>query len=141
MVHALRSVHSLLRPSGALIDIRPLDERAEFIVVDTGVEHHAGWMRETDDGIEYRQAEQAMRDAFAENLFGLEAERSFPFIHHARTFPELRAYLEDIWSDAVMGPELEREAGRLLDAAAPGAEVVLRETGWMRKLRALSTSP
>ncbi len=141
MVHALRSVHTLLRPSAALVDIRPLDERAEFIVVDDGLEHHAGWMRETDDGIEYRQAEQAMRDALAEGLFGLEAERSFPFLHHARTFPALRAYLADIWSDALIDPAVEMEAGRLLESAGPHAEVILRETGWMRRLRALSTSP
>ena len=135
MVHALRTVHGLLRPGGVLLDIRPLDERAEFLVIDGGDDRLAGVMQETDEGIEYPQAEAAMRDAIGEGLFVLEAERAFPFIHHARTFPELRAYLEDIWSDAVMGPGLEREAGRLLEAAGPGAEMALRETGWMRRLR------
>jgi len=138
MVHALRTVHGVLRPAAVLVDIRPLDERAEFIVVDAGVEHHAGWMRETDDGIEYRQAEQAMRDALAQGWFSVEAERSFPFLHHAATFPALRAYLADIWSDALIDPAVEVEADRLLASAGPDAEVVLRETGWMRKLRALS---
>jgi len=135
MVHALRAVHGLLRPAAVLVDIRPLDERAEFLVIDRGAERLAGLMQETDEGIEYRQAEAAMRHAITEGLFAFEADRSFPFIHHARSFPELRGYLEDIWSDAVMGPELEREAGWLLASAGPGAEIVLRETGWMKKLR------
>lgn len=137
MVHALRTVHGLLRPAAVLVDIRPLDERAEFLVIDRGTEQLAGLMRETDEGIEYRQAEAALRQAMSERLFALEAERSFPFIHHARSFPELRAYLEDTWSDAVIDPAIEAKTGRLLREAGPAAEAVLRETGWMRRLRAL----
>ena len=141
MVHALRTVHGLLRPSAVLLDIRPLDERAEFLVLDGAEERHAGWMQETDGGIEYPRAEQAMRQAIAEGLFALEAERSFPFLHHAPDFPAMRAYLADTWSDALIDPAIETEARRLLGSAGRGAELVLRETGWMRRLRAISTSP
>ena len=134
MVHALRSVHQLLRPSGVLIDIRPLDERAEFLVAAGGQEHHAGWMQETDGGIEYPLAEAALNTARARGLFTLQAERSFQFQHHARSFAALRAYLVDTWSDALISPAIETEVERLLREAGPRAEVVLRETGWMRRL-------
>jgi len=59
MVHALEKIRRLLKPSGRLIDIHPMD-RPPPVAVRLGLHtHRLGCLRETDDSIEYRQADAA----------------------------------------------------------------------------------
>ena len=61
MVHALREIRKLLKTGGVLIDIRPNGELVEFIRPLGSGEMLIGHLQETDDYIEYRQAEAASR--------------------------------------------------------------------------------
>lgn len=139
MVHALRRAAGLLAPGGQAIDIRALDEKAEFLVVSpqSRAPRFCGVMRETDDGIEYGQAEAALKEALALGVLGLAAEHRFTFRHHAPDLPSMRAYLADTWTDFIIDPEVAEAIEGALAQGGLGSEIVLREQGWMRVL----TSP
>jgi hypothetical protein len=49
----------------------------------------------------------------------------------------MREYLAATWKDAVIIPEVAHAVEAALAEEEPGAEGVLRETGWMRVLRPL----
>ncbi|HSK08562.1 MAG TPA: hypothetical protein VK911_03235 [Vicinamibacterales bacterium] len=136
MVHALRRVAGMVVPGGRVIDVRSLDERAEFLVGPSSCGH----LRETDEGIEYRQAELALQTALAAGVFTLESEHPFSFRHYAPGLAAMREYLAATWKDAVILPEVAHAVEAALAEAEPGAEVVLRETGWMRVLRPLRSA-
>lgn len=135
MVHALRSVHTLLADDGCLVDIRPVSERAEVIVQGPGGQAHAGHLVETDEGIEYRRAEEALHAAVSAGLFVIAIERAFTFSHHARSLEALRAHLAATWTDAVILPVVADRIERFMAEDGEGTEVVLRETAWMRVLK------
>ena len=135
MVHALRFVHALLADNGCLVDVRPVSERAEFIVRGPGGPAHAGYLAETDEGIEYRRAEDALHTTVGLGLFVIDIERTFTFSHHARSLGVLRAHLAATWTDAVILPAVAGRVERLMAAGGEGTEVVLRETAWMRVMR------
>lgn len=138
MVHALKKIHSLLkpfddaqdRPAGALIDIRPNGELVEFIrpSKEEGEdgEHFIGYMYETDDYIEYRQAEAAVQQVVAAGLFRIEKAGEFTFQVHADSFAELKIFLDENWSDSLIIEEVIAEANRLDDVYGVG-KILLRE--------------
>ncbi|MBP1635777.1 MAG: hypothetical protein H6Q10_2351 [Acidobacteria bacterium] len=138
MVHALELAAGMLAPGGQVADIRALDERAEFLVPRPGggPPRSCGFLRETDEGIEYRQAEAALKEALARGVLTLVSEQPFTFRHHASSLPAMRAYLADTWTDAIIDPDVAAAIEAALAAAGPGAELVLRESGWMRVLTA-----
>ena len=100
MVHALEQIHDLLNPGGYLIDIHPNGELVEFHYVLGDDEHFLGYMLETDDYIEYRQAEDALENVITRKLFHLEATGEFKFRTYADSFTEMQAFLNETWSDA-----------------------------------------
>jgi hypothetical protein len=135
MVHALRHVHRVLAEDGCLVDIRPVDERAEFIVRGPRGADHAGWLAETDEGIEYCRAEDALHAVVGSGLFRIDVERTFTYSHHARSLEELRAHLAATWTDAVILPRVAERVETFMAAGGGSANLVLRETAWMRVLR------
>ena len=113
MVHALEQIHTLLKPGGQLIDIHPNGELVEFILpLDEG-EQFIGYMQETDDYIEYRQADEAIQTAVSRGLFRVEKTGEFEFRTYADSFEELKAFLDENWSDAVIGEEVIAKAEEL----------------------------
>ena len=135
MVHALETVHGLLAPGGRLIDIHPLTERAEFQVRVGGELVHAGWLRETDGGVEYTNAERAQASVVESGLFVLEANRTFSFVHHADSLATMRVHLARTWKDAILDDEVAHRIQALLTQAGPGGELLLREEPRMARLR------
>jgi hypothetical protein len=131
MVHALRHVHHLVAATGCVVDIRPVDERAAFIVRGPTGSVHAGWLTETDEGIEYRRAESALAAVVRAGLFEVVVERTFTFCHHASSLGALRAHLAATWTDAVIPPDVADRVDELMSAGG-GTELVLQETAWMR---------
>ena len=128
MVHALQEIHHLLKPNGYLIDIRPNGELNEFIRPrqDGAGEHFIGYMHESDDYIEYRQAEAAVQEVVAAGLFQIVKAGEFEFRIHTDSFAELRTYLNETWSDAIITEEVIAEAKRLDNEYGVG-KVFLRE--------------
>ena len=113
MVHALEQIHELLKPGGNLIDIHPDGEPIEFILPLDGREQLIGYMQETDDYIEYRQADEAIQMAISKGLFEVVKTGEFEFRTHADSFDELKAFLDENWSDAVITDEVIANARRL----------------------------
>jgi len=118
MVHALEQIHELLTPDGHLIDIHPNGELNEFYYVLNNREHFLGYMQETDDYIEYRQAGEAIETAISRGLFRLDAAGAFEFHTYADSFAEMQAFLNETWSDALITEDvitraiaLEKEHG------------------------------
>ena len=103
MVHALREIRNLLKPNGALIDIRPNGELNEFIRPHRSREHFIGYMRETDDYIEYRQAEAAVQEVVAAGLFHIQKKGEFEFRIHADSFAETGLYCQGDITDLTRG--------------------------------------
>lgn len=126
MVHALEQVHRILKPPGYLIDIHPSGEPAEFVYPLDGKEHHIGIMQETDDYIEYRQADEAIQAALAKGLFRVEKSDVFEFRTYAESFNELREYLDENWSDALITDDVIANARRL-EKEYGNCKVLLRE--------------
>ena len=106
MVHALEQIHELLKPSGHLIDIHPNGELVEFHYVLDDDEHFLGYMQETDDYIEYRQADEALETAINISLFHLDVAGEFEFRTYADSFDEMKTFLDENWSDAVIPNEV-----------------------------------
>ena len=126
MVHALEQIHSLLKPTGYLIDIHPNGELVEFHYQLNGQEHFLGYMQESDDYIEYRQASEAIGTALARGLYQREATGEFEFCTYANTFWELITFLEENWSDAVITETVVIRA-KNLEAEWGAYESILRE--------------
>jgi hypothetical protein len=113
MVHALEQIHDLLKPDGALIDIRPTGEKVEFLRLLGGREHLIGHMQETDDYIAYRQAASAVETALKRGLFTCASTGTFEFHTYAETFEELAAFLAETWSNSCVTPEVMEQAKKL----------------------------
>jgi hypothetical protein len=126
MVHALEQIHNLLNPGGYLIDIHPNGELVEFILPLEEGEQFIGYMQETDDYIEYYQANEAIKTVVDNGLFQVEKTGEFEFFTHADSFDELKTFLNENWSDAVITDEVIANA-RKLEQAHGKRKVLLRE--------------
>jgi len=135
MVHALETIHRLLKPDGRLIDIHPSGEPPPIIVRRGERSEIAGWLQETDDFIEYRQAEAALVQAVSDQLFTIEGQSSFIFNNYAKSIAELIAYLEANWSDAVIPPDTMAHAEALQKTGRRTTDVLLRERVRITRLR------
>jgi hypothetical protein len=113
MVHALEQINELLKPGGHLIDIHPTGEPVKFIRPLKGHEHFIGYLQEADDYIEYQQADEAIESAVSKGLFQVDETEEFEFHTYANSFENLKTFLEENWSDAVITDEVIAEAHKL----------------------------
>jgi len=140
MVHALETVHHLLAADGVLIDIHPPALDATLEVASSGRLIHAGFLDETDNGIEYEQAEAALAEVVRRGLFEIERESRFTFAHYAPSLEALRQDLAETWKDAVIPHAVATRLGATLAESGPYAEVVLREYVRITRLRRLEVA-
>ena len=136
MVHALETVHSLLKTGGMLIDIHPNGEKPPIGLHVGGEIRLAGYLDETDDFEEYFKADEALAEMTGRGLFLLEREGLFTFKTHASTITELADFLEAEWSDSVLPGETVTRANELMGEPGDGKEVVLRESVRIARYRA-----
>lgn len=127
MVHALEIIHRWLKPDGRLIDIHPTGEPPLIEVYHKGTAILVGHLQETDDFIEYAQANEALEHVVEKGLFRLERRETFSFATYAEDVSELVRYLSEEWSDGYLLPETIQEAGQLLKDANGEAELRLSE--------------
>ena len=136
MVHALEQIHRLLKPGGYLVDIHPNGELVEFILPLNGREHLIGYLQETDDYIEYRQADEALETAISKGLFRVEKAGEFGFRTYADSFDEIKTFLDENWSDAVITDDVIMSA-RKLEKEYGKRRLYLREQTRIGLFRAL----
>jgi len=142
MVHALEMIHALLKEGGMLVDIHPSDQPPPVELVVGEQRHFLGNMDETDDFIEYVQADLALAEAIQKGLFVWERQGSFTYSISTATVSELKEFLIEEWKDAVLPPEIDAREAELLswysgrnNPAVPG--IVLTEHVRVARLRGL----
>jgi len=140
MVHALEITRDLLKAEGLLIDIHPTG-KPPLIEVHVGREvQPAGYLEETDDFVEYFEAQDALTNVTGRGLFELEHEGLFTFMLHAPTIMALADHLETEWSDAVLREETIERATALMGEPGEGKEIVLRESVRIARFRSSGRS-
>jgi hypothetical protein len=117
MVHALEIIHSLLKPDGTLIDIHPSGKPPTIELVQDRGRTLVGHLQESDDFIEYRQAQAALEQAHRLGWFDIERSGVFQFVVWSPSIGELRAYLDENWSDAVVAPGIDQRVDGLIKSA------------------------
>jgi hypothetical protein len=127
MVHALETVHSLIKPGGLLLDIHPGTDKAWVEARVNGKDYFLDCLEETDNYIEYEQADQALAQGVERRLFTIADSGKFTFIIHAATIEEMRDYLSENWKDAVLNESVESKAREYLTASVESYEVLVRE--------------
>ena len=141
MVHALEKIHQLLEPDGRLIDIHPTGDPPP-IGVRIGQQAIAvGWMKETDDFIEYAQASEALVQVIQRGLFAVERKGTFEFVTYADSMSEWREYLAKEWKDAILDTAVAAKAEELLSVPGPDRELILREQIRIARLSRQGGSP
>jgi hypothetical protein len=136
MVHALEQIHDLFKPQGYLIDIHPTGEPVKFIRPLEEYEHFMGYLQETDDYIEYQQADEALEAVVSRGLFQVTETEEFDFHTYADSFETLKTFLEENWSDAVIPDDVTAEAHKL-DKEHGKHTVFLREQTRVTVLKAV----
>jgi hypothetical protein len=127
MVHALETVHSLIKPGGLLLDIHPGTNKAWVEAKVNGKEYFLDTLEEIDDYIEYKQAGDALAQVISQGFFSVEENGKFPFIIHAATIEELRDFLTDSWKDAVLNESVDGKAREYYTSSVESYEVLVRE--------------
>lgn len=127
MVHALEKIYELLQPDGALIDIHPTGEPPPIEVRIGDQVTCVGWLKESDDFIEYGQADAALAQVVERGLFNVERESTFLYATYAGSVSELREYLAREWKDAILDEASAARAEELLSTSEPDHELALRE--------------
>ena len=135
MVHALEQIRRLLKPSGRLVDIHPMD-RPPPVAVRLGPHTHPlGYLRETDDSIEYRQADAAVAQVVREGLFAVEHMGEFPFRIYSDAVAELQTYLAEEWKDAVLDDAIAQRAAELLGGPERDKVLIVQDHIHIARLR------
>ena len=137
MVHALETIGRLLKPGSALIDIHPTTRHPEISARTKAGGRFIGYLKETDEGIEYAQAGAALEQAVQAGAFALEYEDQFTFSSHAATIQSLEKYLAENWKDAVLTQTVHEKALALQDAPGGIEAIVLTEYVHVARLRSI----
>lgn len=127
MVHALQKIHGWLVPAGTLLDIHPRPDLPPIEVRLADQIFLAGWLRETDERIEYSQADQALSTVIQDGLFSLAEGHIFTFAIEASNLPELQAFLADNWKDALLDDSVSGRINELLHTIEPNKAIIIRE--------------
>jgi hypothetical protein len=135
MVHALHTIAQLLKPRGVLIDIHPSADQPEIHVHTPAGAQFAGTLEESDDFIEYVQAQTALEQAISNGIFILEHQGQFAFALHAESLVSLQNFLAESWKDAVLSPGVIRKIEALFAGPPPGLEAVVTEQIVISRLR------
>lgn len=137
MVHALEKAHRLLKPGGVVVDVRDIDDPARVEVHDGARVSLAGRVVDRSDFDDERQALAALAQVVEDGLFVMEEERLFDHNLHAETLDVLRKYIADEWENTILPEETAQKAVELMSRAADDAEVIVRFSAWMARLRSL----
>ena len=127
MVHALETIHDLLKPGGVLLYIHPTNEPAAIALRLREQIIPAGWINESDDYVEYEWADAAVNAAVNDGLFTQERCGTFEFVWHADSMNELRAYLAEEWKDAIIDDVTAMRIEELLKLPVHDKEILVSE--------------
>ncbi len=135
MVHALETIHKLLKPDGYLIEIHPNGQPPPVEARIADQLHLLDHLQETDDFIEYTQASAALDEVIRGGLFSLEQQSSFELITRAETVEEMHNYLTENWSDSIFPNQVEIKAQELSISVGQISSIWLTEIALINRLR------
>jgi hypothetical protein len=125
VVHALKKLHTALRPQGVLLDVHPLPQDSWFEVRRAGQNFAVGQVDQAQDIADITSAEAALGQVLAGGRFVLEGERSFTFVRHFDSVETWLAFRAERQSTGSIAEEALDRARALL-AEAPGELCVHR---------------
>ncbi len=137
MVHALETIHGLLKHDGTLLDIHPTNEPATIVVRLREQLIPAGWVHESDDYVEYEWADEAMQHVVNDQHFALAQAGAFQFVWHADSMSDLRAYLAKEWKDAIVDDVTAMRIEELLKLPVRDKEILVSEKVHIARYRRL----
>jgi len=135
MVHALESIHRLLKSNGSLLDIHPVPDVALIQVLNAGKQVFSE-LYPSESGDDFRAADRAIDLIVERGLFRLDRSTVFDFLTHASSTSELKDFFATADAYDTRPPEGPVEARRALlysrvdrplETAGPGAELVYHE--------------
>jgi len=146
MVHALEEIRRLLKHAGALIDIHPVAVSSPVEIHQKGRIDLVGHLSVRSWCEDYQQADNALAEIAQRGLFTAESERVFDSLTHYPSVAEMRISLKesiakfarDAQSAGEGIPDVEALAARAderMQAAASGAELIVRERTHISRLR------
>ena len=135
MVDALCRMHSWLKSSGHLIDLRPADTIPD-VVVGSDEDPHVVGVLTVDAARQERHsaADRALATVLDRHMFVLEDAREFVFHRYADSADELRDYIAAKWKETRLDETTSARTTAAL-SARPGARLWLRERVAIRRLR------
>ncbi len=135
MVHALKIVYDLLATEGRLIDIHPTGMPPLIELVTPTGRFPLGYLQESDDFIEYAQADSALNQVVERDLFVNERQGKFVFVTHAASIAELQVFLTENWSDAILPPAIGQQADELQRSLGVQGAIQMSEHVRIQRLR------
>jgi hypothetical protein len=135
MVHALKLVYDLLAPEGRLIDIHPTGMPPLIELVTEAGRFPLGYLQESDNFIEYAQADATLNQVVEREMFVSERQGKFVFITHAASVAELSTFLSENWADAILPPSVAQQASELEMALGIQGRIQLSEHVRITRLR------
>lgn len=100
MVHALDEIRRTLKPSGVLLDLRPVEDNWQVEVVSSAGWQAAGRLSDLPAAVEDDEAAfHAMREAESNGWYIKEKEKEFDFFYYWDTPSEMKEFMESEWED------------------------------------------
>ena len=143
MVHALETIHRLLKAHGSLLDIHPVPDVARIKLMNAGKQVFSE-LYPSQSGEDFRAADRAIDLIVERGMFRLDRSSVFDFLTHASSASELKdfhavadAYDKRPPEDPMEArrAELYSRVDRTLKDSAPGTELVYHEVVRMTHLR------
>ena len=138
MVHALDEIHRTLKPSGILIDLRPVEANWSVEVSSSTGNQVAGRLNDMPTGLADDEAAfKAMGEAESRRWYIKEKEEEFAFFYCWDTPSEMKEFMETEWEGfEKMDESVYRSAQSLWSQANADAQVRVRVkmliTKWKR---------
>lgn len=105
MVHALRKLHTAIRPGGALLDVHPQTQMpAVFVTRPDGTRMQAGHVDWTEDNAEIRAARRRLARLEKEGLFAAGPRVRFRTADHFDSIDEWLAHRAQRELTSVVAP-------------------------------------
>ena len=138
MVHALEIIREMLKRGGRLMDIHPSGDPPPIELLHGNSRTLLGYVGETDNFIEYAQADAAVAQAVANGWFSIEHQALFTFQTYADFVAELWGFLSRTWSDVILPDEAaagekETQPNQGVVVSEPVKISLLVHQDWARK--------
>jgi len=145
MVHALETIHKLLKPDGFLIDIHPVAEHSSIELHQNGKIDLIGQLEVSQWCVDFQEADKALDEIIQRGMFIVEQKSTYDTLTYYDSAAEMGASLkESILKYTRVDEPVEEEvqqvealASRLEEmmSTAKGAELLLREKDHISRLK------